>query len=165
MRSGKLIIALAVMSLALIAFGTFWQNTTAPLSDDEPSAADGEQIYFTAENQRGGRIRYTGGPAFGGMMRGTYLTCASCHCPEGRGGSHVMHMYVMDAPDIRYVELAEEMEEHGGAEGEAYDLETFRRAVVDGEHPDGDALSNDMPRWQMSEADLEDLFEFLKSLP
>jgi hypothetical protein len=73
-----------------------------------------------------------------------------------------MHMTVMDAPDIRYVELAHEMEEHGG-EGE-YDLVTFRKAVVDGEHPDGDSLDQDMPRWRMSDADLADLFAFLQSL-
>ena len=34
------------------------------------------------------------------MMDG-YLTCASRHGPEGRGGVHAMHMYVMKAPDIR----------------------------------------------------------------
>jgi hypothetical protein len=74
-----------------------------------------------------------------------------------------MHMTVMDAPDIRYVELAGEMEEHGGEEGE-YDLATFRKAVMDGEHPDGDSLDRDMPRWKMSENDLADLFTFLQSL-
>ena len=34
------------------------------------------------------------------------------------------------------------------------DLATFRKAVVDGEHPDGDSLDRDMPRWRMSDADL-----------
>jgi CRISPR/Cas system type I-B associated protein Csh2 (Cas7 group RAMP superfamily) len=41
----------------------------------------------------------------------------------------------------------------------------FNMAVVDGEHPDGQPLDGNMPRWQMSDADLADLFEFLKSLP
>ena len=95
-------------------------------------------------------------------MMGSYLTCASCHGPTAQGGRHTMHMTVMDAPDIRYVELAEEMEEHGG-EGE-YDLITFKKAVIDGEHPDGDSLDRDMPRWKMSENDLADLFAFLQSL-
>jgi hypothetical protein len=36
--------------------------------------------------------------------------------------------------------------------------------VVDGEHPDGDSLDRDMPRWKMSENDLADLFAFLQSL-
>ena len=77
-----------------------------------------------------------------------------------------MHMAVMDAPDIRYVALnsEEELKEHGGEHGE-YSLEDFKRAVVFGEHPDGEALSTEMPRWQIGDQDLADLFAFLKSLP
>ncbi len=43
----------------------------------------------------------------GGMMGGygQWLTCASCHGPEGCGGTHLMHMRTMTTPDIRYVEL------------------------------------------------------------
>jgi hypothetical protein len=75
----------------------------------------------------------------------------------------------MEAPDIRYKALSSETGEHagegeGGEHGE-YTLEDFRKAVVDGEHPDGQPLDRDMPRWQMSDQDLADLFEFLKSLP
>jgi hypothetical protein len=85
-----------------------------------------------------------------------------------------MHMQVMDAPDITYDALTGEAEEHAedehGADGhadehEGYNLDDFRRAVVDGEHPDGDPLDRDMPRWRMSDGDLADLFEFLKELP
>ena len=52
------------------------------------------------------------------MMTGSFLTCASCHGPEARGGVHVMHMQTMDAPDIRYVALSSEEGEHGSEEGE-----------------------------------------------
>ncbi len=131
---------------------------------DAPNVANGERIYFTAISSRSGPIRYQGGPAFGGMMMGSYLTCAACHGPTARGGKHIMHMTVMDAPDIRIAALSKEFDEHGGGHGE-YDLETFRKAVVYGQHPDGKPLSPDMPRWQMSDADLADLFAFLQSLP
>ncbi len=36
-------------------------------------------------------------------------------------------------------------------------------AVVEGKHPNGERLSNDMPRWNLSEDDLADLAAFLKS--
>lgn len=128
----------------------------------------GEQIYFTGINGDGDQIRYQGGPETGMMMRG-YLACASCHGPDARGGVHIMHMQVMDAPDIRWESLATEEEtEHADQESEhhgTYSLETFRRAVVDGEHPDGEPLSNDMPRWQLSEEDLQNIMEYLKSIP
>ena len=106
---------------------------------------------------------------FGGMMGGS-LSCASCHGEDGRGGQHVMHMDVMDAPDIRFETLSTEESGHLGDEqedehGEEYDIETFHQAVVLGQHPDGDTLSRDMPRWDMSEDDLIALFEYLKTLP
>lgn len=136
-------------------------------------ASNGERIYFTAANEAGERIRYTSGPAFGGMMGGSSLSCASCHGPDGRGGTHTMHMDVMDAPDIRYAALSGEGDEHAddghdddhADEHSGYDLEDFRRAVVEGQHPDGESLDDDMPRWQINDDDLGDLFEYLKSLP
>ncbi len=99
------------------------------------------------------------------------LTCASCHGADGRGGIHTMHMQVMDAPDIRWSTLSsgdhgdhdeDGQEEHGEA---AYDRDDFFRAVRDGIEPSGHMLSNDMPRWNMSDEDMEDLLHFLETLP
>ena len=104
-------------------------------------------------------------------MMGTYLTCASCHGPEGRGGYHIMHMTPMEAPDIRYSTLVGEGKEHTESEGEHgdehsdYDLEAFRLAVIEGKHSNGEPLSRLMPRWNLSERDLADLFKFLKTIP
>jgi mono/diheme cytochrome c family protein len=127
---------------------------------------NGGRIYFTSSDSEGNRIRYTGGPNFGGMMMGSYLTCGACHGPDAHGGEHVMHMQTMYAPPIYYSALNSMMvEESGGTqEPEGYNLEDFRKAVVDGEHPDGDKLDADMPRWEMSEQDLADLFAFLKTI-
>jgi ABC-type glycerol-3-phosphate transport system substrate-binding protein len=158
----KLIISMMGLGLILVACSSLLPSSSSSQIDQTPNAENGERIYFTSTSQRGGRISFSGGPALGGMMMGSYLTCAACHGLTGQGGRHTMHMTVMDAPDIRYVELAGEMEEHGG-EGE-YDLVTFRKAVVNGEHPDGDSLDRDMPRWKMSDNDLADLFAFLQTL-
>lgn len=145
-------------------------------SDEGTSESNGERIYFSAVSERTGRIDYRGGPAGGGMMTGgSGLACASCHGADGRGGVHVMHMLLMDAPDIRWSTLAAEMGEppseepqpeggHGGPMA-GYDLEAFRLAVVEGQHPDGTALSLNMPRWNLDDEDLADLAEFLRSLP
>jgi hypothetical protein len=165
-----------IADLLALACGITWrapqifQQTPGPSAGPgSQSASNGERIYFTATNDKGESITYTGGPDFGGMMMGSYLTCAACHGPEARGGTHYMHMWVMEAPDIRYKALSSEAGEHAeeGEDGEhgEYSLEDFHRAVVDGEHPDGQPLDRDMPRWQMSDEDLSGLFEFLKSLP
>lgn len=136
----------------------------------EADPRNGERIYFTATNEEGGQITYRDGPDFGGMMMGRYLTCAACHGPEAQGGEHVMHMQVMDAPAITYDALRGEGEEHAedednhGDEHESYDLEAFRLAVVEGRHSDGEPLDDNMPRWNIAEDDLRDLFAFLKGL-
>jgi hypothetical protein len=81
-----------------------------------------------------------------------------------------MHMQSMDAPDIRWSaltaheEAGEEGEGHGDEHGD-YDLETFRLAVVEGRHPDGERLDEDMPRWEMSTANVGELADYLQSLP
>lgn len=103
------------------------------------------------------------------MGMGSNLACVSCHAADGRGGVHRMHMEVMDAPDIRFSALTDEGDEHGddehGDEHGEYDLDAFRLAVVEGKHPNGEALSREMPRWRMNDQDLKELFEYLKTLP
>lgn len=80
-----------------------------------------------------------------------------------------MQMQTMDAPDIRWSQLARGVDEAEGhdehAHEEEYSFELFRRAVVDGEHPDGESLSVDMPRWKLGDADLSDLMEYLMRFP
>jgi hypothetical protein len=172
----KALTLIVLGSIFLIACGSFFPFGRSPHGMNPGYGyrwsrfdSNGEQIYFTATNDRGEYIRYTGGLPFGGMMEGT-LACASCHGEDGRGGQHVMHMDVMDAPDIRIAVLSAESDEHQEGEhedehGEEYDLEAFRQAVVLGQHPDGDSLSRDMPRWQIDGEDLNDLFKFLNTLP
>ena len=120
---------------------------------------NGERIYFTGRNQDGERIAYRGG-AVSGMMMARGLACASCHGGNAQGGRHQMHMFVMDAPSIRWSALTTEVV----GEGAVYDLAAFRRAVVDGQHPGGGPLSDLMPRWTLSDRDLDALATFLKSL-
>jgi mono/diheme cytochrome c family protein len=63
-------------------------------------------------------------------------------------------MQVMDAKDIRWSALQSE-----------FDADKFRLAVTKGQDPDGTQLNTDMPRWQISDADLADLLTYLQSLP
>lgn len=159
---------LSLILTACVAMGPLSPDRTGMAWASGSFDSVGEQIYFTSIDGDGERIGYTGGPTTG-MMMGGYLACASCHGPDARGGRHMMHMEVMDAPDIRWSALAGEALDEGGHDGDEehageYDLETFRRAVVEGEHPDGEPLSPDMPRWQMSDDSLEALQGYLMSL-
>lgn len=131
--------------------------------------SNGKRIYYAATSERNSAITYTGGPSTG-MMMGGRLACVSCHGIDATGGKHTMHMETMDAPDIRWsalMGLPDEGHESGESKEHShkgYDFETFRGAVTKGEHPDGDELKQDMPRWNMSDEDLHDLMDYLKSL-
>jgi len=165
-RLNVLIAILVLTGLAISGCRGLTTQSSGQPASNQSNVSNGEQIYFTGTDQKGQRITYTGGPNFGGMMMGSYLTCAACHGPDAHGGRHVMHMEVMDAPAIYYNALNSMMaEEVGGTQAASgYTLQDFRTAVIDGKHPDGDELSSDMPRWKMSDQDLADLFAFLKTI-
>jgi len=67
--------------------------------------------------------------------------------------------------DIRYHALTEEEhDEHEGEEHPPYTDGTIKQAITDGLNPAGRPLDYTMPSYRMSEGDLDDLLEFLKTL-
>ncbi|MFQ5614104.1 MAG: c-type cytochrome [Anaerolineae bacterium] len=162
MRPMQMLVGLTLLALTVTA--------CAPAGftiDQGRFASNGERIYFTGAGATG-RIGYSGGEFGGGMMGSGRLACVDCHGPDARGGQHVMHMTVMDAPDIRWATLSQA--EHGdhGDEGEMdhppYDEAAFKQAVTQGLNPGGRPLGPAMPRWRMSEQDLDELIAFLKTV-
>jgi hypothetical protein len=148
-----IVLGLVISSCSLVGQN---QNSQGTSWGQGAFSSNGEQIYFTATSDRGTDITYTAGPSSQGwMMMNGRLTCASCHGPDGRGGTHSMGMMqTMDAKDIRWSTLQDE-----------FDDEKFKAAVEEGQDPDGSQLSPDMPRWKMSDEDLSDLIDYLKTLP
>ena len=76
-----------------------------------------------------------------------------------------MMMQVIEVPDIRYETLTSEAHgEHSEGEHEPYDEAAIKRAITEGVAPDGEKLDWPMPRWSMSDQDLDDLVAFLRTL-
>ena len=70
-------------------------------------------------------------------------------------------------PGITLPEEEEHEEKAGHEEHEEhppYTEETLKRAITQGLNPAGEPLEELMPRWQMSEQDLDDLVDFIKTL-
>ena len=67
----------------------------------------------------------------------------------------------LDAPNITYTALTSEK---GEDEHEPFTDELIKTAITRGLEPDGERLSDNMPRWQMSDRDLDDLIDYLKTL-
>ena len=156
---------LACLAGGFLFFSSKRVARPVPVPPEMPQgyASNGETIYFTGFNDQGERIPFSGGPMWLSMRGGG---CASCHGPNGRGDAPVM-MGTEIPPDIRYHHLIEEEHEEEHEEEEAhppYTDETINRAIIEGVEPDGEPMDLTMPRWQMSERDLDDLLEFLKTL-
>ncbi len=152
---GIVLLVLLIMGL----YGSIWQRMWGGMSSlPQRFSSNGEMIYFTGINMDGERIPFTGGPPWLSMRGGG---CASCHGPDGQGGPVMMSREI--APDIRYEHLIEE-EHDGEEEHPPYIDELIKRAITQGLDPAGRPLSPAMPRWHMSERDLNDVVEFLKTL-
>jgi cytochrome c oxidase subunit II len=168
----RVVAALLPASLLLAACGSFGSAQPPVLypGNDGQFAqfnSNGQQIYFTATDKAGQRIAYSGGLASGGMMMGEYLACADCHGADAGGGVHYIHMQSVEAPAIYYDALVQMLQEDlgGTPQPAGYSLTDFRQAVVEGKDAAGDSLEEIMPRWQMGDADLADLLDFLRTLP
>ncbi|MCL7412177.1 MAG: cytochrome c [ANME-2 cluster archaeon] len=124
--------------------------------------SNGERIYYTGYNDLGERIQTTLGPMWLYMHGGG---CVDCHGTNGRGGVPVMMSWEIP-PDITYDALTgEHSAEHGEEEEHPpYTNETIKIAIKDGLNPAGEPLEPTMPRWQMSDTDLNDVLEYLKTL-
>lgn len=125
---------------------------------ENTSVANGQNIYFYSVSASGERITYTGGP--GGMMQFP-LSCATCHGPEGHGGTVQIMMQTWDVPDITWPELTGPDPD---MEHPPYTEQTLEQAIIQGIDPGGKPLDYPMPRWQMSGQDLNDLVSFIKTL-
>ena len=124
-------------------------------------ASNGERIYYLGIDSEEQRIRFRNGPHWLRRMGGS---CVNCHGPDGKGGLPVM-MGTHIPGDIRYSVLVSG-KHHGEEEGEeeAYTDEDIRRAIREGIEPSGKRMDRTMPRWDISDEDLDDLLEYLKKL-
>jgi cytochrome c oxidase subunit II len=118
---------------------------------------NGEQIYFTATSASGLPINARGGNMHMGLVAGG---CVTCHGADRQGGRLVPSFWKSApplTPDALFADHSEDS--HGDHDG--YSEEALRRAITQGIEPGGEHLGQEMPRWSMSEQDLDDLIAFL----
>jgi len=124
----------------------------------------GERIYYTGygENGQVPRSMPGGGMRGAGMMTGA--ACVDCHREDGRGGSLTMMMgRSIEVPDIRYSTLTSSHDENGESQPGWTDSE-ITAAIREGTEPNGEQLRAPMPRWNMSDAEVEAVVGYLKEL-
>lgn len=162
MRTSRYFNGLTILSLVVVVISGIFLSSC--FSSGRYSS-NGERIYFTAESASGQPITYTGSIR---MMH--TISCVNCHGPEGEGGRVNMMMSYFDSPNITWHALTQEedhKEEPNQGEHEEhppYTEVTLKRAITEGVDPADERLDDEMPLWRMSEQDLDDLVEFIKTL-
>lgn len=125
--------------------------------------SNGQRIFFTGVSERSGPISFEMDMGMMGRMMGAGGTmgCAMCHGPDGRGGQ-----MMVDVPNITYQNLTKAQEPIPGVRlgRPAYNDELLKLAITKGIGARGNKLIGMMPRWKMSERDLSDVIEYLKTL-
>ena len=131
-------------------------------SGDYPTL--GERIYYTGYGESGQIPRsMPGGRGRGaGMMMGA--ACVDCHREDGRGGRLTMMMrQSIEVPDIRYSTLTSSHDENGETEPGWTDSE-IAEAIRTGVEPNGEQLRAPMPRWDMTDTEVDAVITYLEEL-
>jgi cytochrome c oxidase subunit 2 len=121
--------------------------------------AVGRAVYVYGTDEAGQPIPRSGGL---GMMGGG--GCITCHGPDARGGTVTLMMSQFDAPDIRWSTLSQPMQSPEGGMEPPFDPTSFAQAVREGIGTDGGALEAPMPRWQLTDPQVNGLIAYLKTL-
>jgi cytochrome c oxidase subunit II len=172
MAAGILILAAIVLVIGTILISRVFFSSTAAMSWGPGRRfglpvtgnfeSNGERIFFTGTSSTGPAIS----AQFPGMhsMPSGRTACAECHGRQGQGGVVRWMMTTFEAPDIRYSTLT--AEDHGNGHGDhpEYTDETLKRAITGGVDPSGEPLEWMMPRWNMTDDQLNDLIAFLQTL-
>lgn len=152
------IVGMVATSVVLFGLGT----PSLTSSGDYSSA--GERIYYTGIGDDGQAIPRTVGRS-GLMGRGMMgrMACVTCHGQDGRGGRVAMMLGSFDAEDIRYSQLTSDRTEDGETVPGWSDSD-IARAIRDGIEPSGEQLKAPMPRWDMTDDEIDEIIDYLKEL-
>jgi mono/diheme cytochrome c family protein len=157
MKGTGLLVGGLVLIVAGIAGLAVLNSGLVPLSTGANSPEErGAAIFETGTDPGTGPIPYSGGM----MMR---TSCAGCHGLDGRG----LRTRMFVSPNITYRNLTDPagMLEPDGTRGMRFTDELIRRAVTQGLDAEGKPLAFPMPRWQLTDAQWNDLLAYLKTLP
>lgn len=137
-----------------------WKRETSS-SPVDMDRSNGEKIYVIGMSKHTGQIESQGGPLW---LRTHGGGCIACHGPDGQGGISSADSAV--PANIRYSSLT--ADKHGNGKSynghEHYGDSLIKRAITMGIDAGGKSQHWSLPRWKMSEEDLNDISEYLKSL-
>ena len=119
----------------------------------------GETIYVEGTDAQGTQLTHT---TEAGVL--SQAGCYACHGADGKGRSIDTKLGHFDAPDIRWSVISQPIPNDEGGVDPAYDPALFARAVREGLDSGGGQLEPVMPRWQLTDAEMNALIAYLQTL-
>jgi mono/diheme cytochrome c family protein len=133
-------------------------SSSAITSSEKPSAKKftsvGEQIYLTGADTDGQEILSAAPRVAQGAIIMGGGGCAPCHGADGHGGRISVMTARIQSPNVTYGSLTKD----------GFTDETIRAAIRYGTDEKRGWLAEAMPRWQMTDADVDATLVYLKSL-
>jgi ABC-type branched-subunit amino acid transport system substrate-binding protein len=151
----------AVLVLLVLSTGLACLPGTCAADQFTPEEKRGKQIYLKTTSPSGKEIKAFVGKS---LMEapGAALPCVNCHGHDGVG----LVESGVTATTISWEELTKAygVKHPTGRERPAYREDTVARAITEGVDAAGNTLDAAMPRYAMSQDDLQDLIRYLKRL-
>lgn len=151
---------IAVFSLAVILLSGCGNQMGVTDVIPESFSSNGERIYFTGVSANGTSIQPVPASSYSNHM---VRTCANCHGVERQGGIRMMPFFWVKSPALTQQALFAKAEhDDGHGNHDSYTEASLANAIRQGIDPSGEALDSSMPRWRLSDADMQDLTDFLQ---
>jgi mono/diheme cytochrome c family protein len=119
--------------------------------------SNGERIYFTGRDKSGRLVANQGGNMHAQMHDSA---CVSCHGVQLEGGRRMYPSFWLTTPPLTAEALFGAHDDGHGNHG-VYTRDSLKTAIMQGVDPSGKTLDSAMPRWLLSESDLDDLVGYL----
>jgi len=160
-----LVWGIVLVALGLAGIVSVWVSSSGSGASNVNGtfSSTGQLIYFTGADASGPIPRTVGGSGFTGFGMMGDMACVDCHGQDGRGGRVGMMFGSIDIPDIRYSILTSARSQDGTTVP-AWTDSDIARAIHDGVEPSGQPLNAPMPRWEMTDAEVNDVISYLKEL-
>jgi hypothetical protein len=127
-----------------------------------PAEARGKIIYTTGRSPSGRPLFFRLLGTGEGLLPAKGVFCANCHGPDGKGGREGNIVMA----DITYGTLTKPFPASPpwNKARAPYTDALLARAITQGIDSSGQQLDASMPRWALSESELQDLLKYLKRL-
>jgi len=137
-------------------------DTPGKIEDLTPDEARGKLIYATGRGAAGRLLYFRLLTAGERALPASGIFCANCHGADGKGGreGNIVMADITDGTLTRPLPASPPWNKARAAYTDAL----LGRAITQGLDSSGQQLDSSMPRWVLSEPELQDLLKYLKRL-